>query len=509
MQRNLQNFLCLLLACPAIGCSTLSVSDLTSRNLIDSINSPIQKLSGKNSEVQETVANPPAKTLRFDGHEIVLGQSEHQGVDPSEWEEQVRRFIDQGKSFSARQIILQHRELSERILIERWASQPQDPLMLRLASTLSNRDAQDDTNWSALLQIAQEQNSDLTRDYLALRSAFASELQEDDPSNGSAEELLKASVQVGHPLIKIDALRLIGLRDLVAGRYAWSQSHFRQAIEIAQSSGHPQLAAQLWLLVAESARRNEQYDLAQTAWSDAIKLHLDHDQIEQPLDVGFWLLADKTRPASGKWPDVLAKYWAKRLQTLGCNATASTEVTLWASIAHAQFERGELQAALVNFKKAETQADGSNAMWLRIAQAKCLAGMSQAPAASAILSGPAASTDKNISAAATAMMGGIKLQAGAYKQGAHLLQKALTDASATDWPGRNKSLADLAIAQLIIGDTEVGLIALHEAQTALDNSKQRSVLIDSLENELRLLEFEGRTADCQRIKGNLHRLEQL
>jgi hypothetical protein len=381
--------------------------------------------------------------------------------------------------------------------------------MQHLATALSNRDAQDSASWSALLRLALEKNSDVTGDYLTLRNAFASELQEDDPSNGSAEVLLKASVQVGHPLVKIDALRMIGLRDLVAGRYDWSQSHFRQAIEIAQSSGHPLIAARLWLLVAESSRRNEQYDLAQAAWADAIKLHLDHDHLEQPLDVGFWLLADKTRPASGKWPDSLAEHWANQLQALGCNASASTEVTLWASIANAQFDRDELQAALVNFKKAETQADGASALWLRIAQAKCLAGMSQAPAASAILSGPAASTDKNISAAATAMMGGIKLQSGAYQQGAHLLQKALADASATDWPGRNKSLADLAIAQLIIGDTEAGLAALHEAQTALDHSKQRSVLIDSLENELRLMEFEGRSADCQRINGDLHKLEQL
>lgn len=509
MRIKLQKLLYMLVTCPAIGCSTLSISDLNSKQLMESISAPLQKLSGKDSEVREKVANPPAKTLRFDGHEIVLGQSEHQGIDPSEWERQVRLLLEQDKSYSAYESILRHRELAERLILERWNEQPQDLMMQHLATALSSREIQDNTSWASLLQLAQVQNSNSADDYMAVRQTFASQLQEDDPSNSSAEELLHASVKVGHPLIRIDALRMSGLRDLIAGRYAWSQSHFRQAVEIAKSSGHPLQAAQLLLLVAESARRHEQYDVAQTAWANAIELHLAHFQTDQPLDVGFWLLADKTRPASGKWPGGLSQYWTNRLEKLGCTASGPTEVALWSAVADAQFERGELQASLVNFKKAETQAEGDNVLWLRIAQAKCLAAMSQAPAASAILSGPAASTDKNISAAATAMMGGIKLQAGAYQQGAHLLQKAIADSSATTWPGRNKSLADLAIAQLIIGDTDSGLAALHDAQKALERSNQRTVLIDSLENELRLMEFENRTADCQRIKGKLLKLEHL
>ncbi len=49
-----------------------------------------------------------------------------------------------------------------------------------------------------------------------------------------------------------------------------------------------------------------------------------------------------------------------------------------------------------------------------------------------------------------------KVQAGAYQQGAQLLNKALTDSAGSVWATRNQALADLALAQLIIGDTEPG-----------------------------------------------------
>jgi ATP/maltotriose-dependent transcriptional regulator MalT len=250
-------------------------------------------------------------------------------------------------------------------------------------------------------------------------------------------------------------------------------------------------------------------ETATTAWTNAVNLQLSSAKPDHPLDVSFWLLADKTRPESANWPVEVAANLASSVTQIGCSPEANSEMVLWSAIAQAQLGRGEMQAALVNFKKAETLAQGNNVMWLRIAQAKCLAGMGQAPAASAILSGPATSSDASISAAAMATMGSIKLQSGAFQQGAQLLHKALTQSPSTTWPSRNQSLADLAIAQLIFGDTDEGLNALHSAQTLLEKSGDRSQLVQSLENELRLLEHENRSQHSAEIRARIAKLEQL
>ncbi len=69
------------------------------------------------------------------------------------------------------------------------------------------------------------------------------------------------------------------------------------------------------------------------------------------------------------------------------------------------------------------------------------------------------------------------------------------------------SLNDLALAQLIIGDTEPGLEALHGAQAQLAQAGERVLLIQSLQNEMRLLEHEQRLDDIAAIKNQIAQLE--
>jgi hypothetical protein len=349
----------------------------------------------------------------------------------------------------------------------------------------------------------------VARPYQELRNQFAAELQTSDPSNEKATQLQQLAQSVNHPLVKIDCLRLLGLRELVAERTGWAESLCRQAVEVATRSDNSLLAAELWLMVAEAARRSDQTAPAAQAWSSGVTLHLASMKKGFPADVSFWLLADHTRPQDKSWPSELPQLLGPHIQAIGCEAEADPELTLWASVAQAQFERDEMQAALVNFKKAETLGGGTNGMWLRIAQSKCLAAMGQVPAASAILSGPAASTDPAISAAATAAMGSTKLQSGAYQQGAQLLNKALAQATTAHWATKNQALADLALAQLIIGDTDPGLIALHAVQAQFEQDGDHLLLIRSLENELRLLEHEHRAQEASAIKMRIVELERV
>ncbi|MFO0942137.1 MAG: hypothetical protein U0930_15475 [Pirellulales bacterium] len=71
-------------------------------------------------------------------------------------------------------------------------------------------------------------------------------------------------MKLAHALVRIDALRLLGLKELVAGRHAWAESQFEPVIELANSSGNTLLAAELWLTVAEAARRSNQMATAPT-----------------------------------------------------------------------------------------------------------------------------------------------------------------------------------------------------------------------------------------------------
>jgi len=69
-------------------------------------------------------------------------------------------------------------------------------------------------------------------------------------------------------------------------------------------------------------------------------------------------------------------------------------------------------------------------------------------------------------------------------------------------------MADLAIAQLIIGRTDQGLVSVHEAQARFQSSEDFPSLLQSLENELRILEHEGRRSDSAAIRERIALIEK-
>jgi len=74
-------------------------------------------------------------------------------------------------------------------------------------------------------------------------------------------------------------------------------------------------------------------------------------------------------------------------------------------------------------------------------------------------------------------------------------------------PSKNQAMADLAIAQLIIGGTDQGLESMHEAQSRFQASDDLASLIQSLENELRLLDHEGRKGDSSAVQERIALVE--
>lgn len=496
----------MILMAPIAGCSILTDGNPLSLHLAG--DSGVGQGKAEANSGSGKVANPPARTIRFDGHEIVLGESEAAIINPDKFVAMLQPLVAQERYRSATSLVEHNRETAERTLAERWALNPDDAVVRLIAGVLSRRSTQPASDWNSLLKLARERPA-ITRPYQDARNAFATQLQTSDPSHEQSIQLQQLAQSVGHPLVKIDCLRLLGLRELVAERTGWAEALCRQAVEAASASGNALLSAELSLMVAEAARRSDQAPAAAQAWDAAVAGHLAAVGRDQPIDVNFWLLAEHIRPQDRQWPNELISVFGRQLEGVGCTSDGGAEMALWACVAQAQFERDETQAALVNFKRAENLVTGDNVQWLRIAQAKCLAAMGQVPAASAILSGPASSAEPAIAAAGTAAMGSTKLQAGAYQQGAQLLNKALTQSAGSNWPTKNQALADLALAQLIVGDTAPGLEALHAVQAQFAQNGDRLLLIRSLENELRLLEHEHQDNAASDIKQRLSELERI
>ncbi len=254
------------------------------------------------------VVNPPARTIRFDGHEIVLGQAEATELTPDKLQSLLTPLLSTQRYRTAASLIQLHRETSERLISERWATDYNEPSVQLVARVLSQRSTRPENSWLALLRIAQERPN-LAKPYQQARNAFAAQLQTADPTNEQAAGLQQLAQNVNHPLVKIDCLRLLGLRELVAGRHAWAESLCRQAADTAYGSGNILLAAEISLLIVESARRGEQLEIANQAWSSGVSTHLRAIDNTQPIDIAFWLMAERVRPENLTWPNEMIAPW--------------------------------------------------------------------------------------------------------------------------------------------------------------------------------------------------------
>ncbi|WP_153555583.1 hypothetical protein [Roseimaritima sediminicola] len=237
----------------------------------------------------------------------------------------------------------------------------------------------------------------------------------------------------------------------------------------------------------------------------------NHRATLRPLNANYWLRVDEQRPEATAWPAHTAASLAAFCMPVGFERSEqlSTEQVLYSSIGATLYHNSQPELGLVNFKKAEGFASGDDVMWLRIAQSECLAALGQDEAAATLLAGPASSKNPSVASAAAASLGIAKLKSGAYEQGAAMLHKALHQPGSADWPTRDEAEADLALTQLIIGDTDLRLKALHAAQEKFRLRGDKASLLQSLENELQILRHEGRTEKATGIEQRIREIERL
>lgn len=461
------------------------------------------------AEAESKVANPPAKMIRFDGREILLGTTAMTQPDTSQFCDELTTLLTNEKSFSASRLVSKNIGVAEQVLWERYTDETNHGLVLFIAGILSNGISQD-FSWQSLLLSFQTHPVDADL-YHGLRRNFTNTLKTEEPSQQDSDQLRIVAQRLNHPLAMVDALRLLALRELVAGRNAWAESLFMQAADMTEQHGDLDRVAELWLMIATTANRSQRGPDAEKAWRKAIEAQTESLLVStRPLNVNFWVRADEQRTEKMNWPSQTSKAMLPFCTPVGCQFSPESNVdsVLWCAIASAQYQVGQPQLALVNFKKAETNASGDNVMWLRIAQGNCLVALGQSQAAVALLSVPANSSKRTIALASTTAIGSAKLQAGDYHQATKIFTKALSDKQAAHWPARNQAESDLALTQIIIGNTDSGLETLHAVQEKFREQKDTASLLQALENELKTLELEKRDEAAKVVKSKIRAIER-
>jgi len=494
-----------------MGCSAIDSSHPKSLRevLTKSSTSESEREPSKGDKDAPIVANPPATTIRFDGREVVLGSVDETQISDDEFSHEVSTLFNSERFYTASNRIARNPGVAEQVLWNQCSNPKNRPLVQMIANQLS-KSVPTTIAWNGLLDRFAAVPGE-TKLYLETRKRVVGSLKAGELSDSNAKELRNVAQQVDHPLVMIDTLRLLALAELVAGRNAWAQSLFLQASEIADQHGDLARSSELWLMVATTANRSGELAAAKEAWHKAIeKRCAASNDSRRPLDHHFWVRAEAQRGTDVKWPSEISRALLNSCKSIGCQLTRESpvELVLWCAVASSQYDDRKPQLALVNYKKAESFASGDNMMWLRIAEGKCLASLGQTHAAAARLAEPATSSNPAIAAAATAAIGGAKLHSGVYQQAATLLAKAIASGPEETWCGRSQAEADFALAQLIIGDTDQGLESLHAAQKAFEQLGDTTSLLQSLENELQILEHENRMDDAKNVQTRILSIER-
>ena len=468
------------------------------------------------SSASPRVANPQAKMIRFDGQEFVLGNGEIQGVTIEALQAHVKALLKAERRRSATALVALHRSAAHRCVVSRWATSPDDSTVVFMAQALDRLEFAESDSYSSLLSQSRARR-EKAKAFADSRSKCIASLHRGGTAVRDAGQTVKLAEAFGHPLPMVDAARLEGLACLAAGKSDDAQASFRRGLALAEQHRMTATYAELALLASDAALTTDDEKSAKAFWKAAVVAELSSmaTEPEQPhqllseMDSVFWLQAERLKPAGVEWPaevSLTVSPWVRRLDFPDpANESAST--TLLSAIAQAQLASGQPELALVAFKRAESTARSSTAPWLRIAQARCLAAQNQFGVATTILSSPASSKDTRVRVAALAALGSIKMHSGAYEQGAEILNRTLTENPTVKWSGRLDAEADLAAAQLILGDLDEALESLHAVQQNYHLAGRWQALLQSLSNESRLLTEEGRTEAARAISTRITALE--
>ncbi len=251
---------------------------------------------------------------------MVLGQAEPTELTPDKLLSMLQPLVTGQRYRTASALILLHRETAERLLSERWATDYEDASVQLIANVLSSRSARAENSWIALLRIA--------RDGRHLPS----------PTKRRATHLLCNCKQPILPMSKprscnswrltltIHSSKSTGLRLLACAN--WCGRSYGLAESLCRQAADTLITRAMFLLQLNSlcdcrissSQRSAIH--SRPSLVERCEHHLRATNNSQPIDVAFWLMAERVRPENLSWPNELITSLGHQLPTMAARAMA-------------------------------------------------------------------------------------------------------------------------------------------------------------------------------------------
>lgn len=456
------------------------------------------------------VSNPPAKQIRFDGQEQLLGGGTCRALPPGELSKQLRELVDQSKLRSAVTLVRLNGRSARRLLFEQPAEL--DPELSELIA-LTLDQASNNSEWQDLA-IAFESKSSETSDWRTALAAIQAKAGTKDVEAEIAK-LNQIATSFDRPSLQIEAQRVKSQQEVARGETQTAIETLVSAAELAAQTRLPAVASDLWLMTCDASLRLELVDQARQCWRAAVSSQLQSmhargaGQALPSIDPVFWEHAVRLAHPGDALPKELTLTLAPWCSRVGVRVSdqLSPEAALWTAIAEYQLATGQAHVASVSVKRAEVEAPEEAHPYLQIMLARAMAAQGQQSVATTILGTLTESSDPNVQASSLATLGSIKMHSGAYEQGGNFLGQALSIHEAKNWPGRLAAQADMANMRLIVGRLDEALPELRAVQTEMMKANKWQSLCQSLANEAAILELEGRDRDAKLLHERIAKIE--
>lgn len=458
------------------------------------------------------VSVPRAREIRFEGNEIVLGDSEAINSTPWDLIEQVKTHIETEHWSLARRTTLYQSDTSRQALLQAAAGDARMVTLQLMADTLDRVEQQ--AVWTRLLE-DRVQRAWVHDEFQAARQRTMSSMQNGDMTLALTGELPAIAERTGQSVLVAESWRLVGIAHLIAESpaqaiEAWQKGLEQPSLDLASRIDLMSLQAVALQRIGDDAR-------ASVVWQDSMRTALELQfRNADWTDFRFWKRSLEFGEMRQDWPtDVADQLGRLCVQELGpvfmdtnlARSGSQVDSTAWCYLGIAA-SRAELpQAALVAYKRGEIGVASPAQSWVRLAQAKMLIQLGQDQAATMILGTLATNPDPTLRQAAQATLGSMKASAGSIEQGVALLEKSLASDTANHWSGQAGFRADLGLAYLMVGRNEQGLRSLHVAQEQFQQMGDAVGLVQALENEAKYHEASGQEALARQVAERARSIE--
>ncbi|MEM7783172.1 MAG: hypothetical protein AAF623_07450 [Planctomycetota bacterium] len=457
------------------------------------------------------ISNPLAKEIRFNGQELVLGSGNCQALSSGDLTKVVRGLLDANKRRSAAAMAGLHIRSAERMLVDSVGNSTGN-VETFVAAVLDH--GKPEAIWATHLKNCKARPTS-AKLFAAAKQQIVSGGASTETVQSSAQQLEQAAAEIQSLPLQLESMRLSALAKVAAGESQQAVQTLASAAELAARSGLPNVSSDLWMMACQGSMRLENVMQARKCWQAAVANQITAvrsrpaHQMLPTVDTVFWEQADKLKHPADQFPSELKLAFAPWYSRIGLtpNSETTSEVVLWSAIAEFQLTTGQPHLAALSIKRAEVNSSEATKPWLRIALARSMAAQGQDSVAVTILGSLNQNATPSVRAASLATLGSIKVHSGAYEQGSRFLIEALNTPQAGNWPGQLAAKADLANVRMIVGRLDEALPALHAVQNEMMTAGRWQSLCQSLENEVAILEHDGRKRDASEIRNRIQMIE--